>query len=210
MSAGMTQMQIINAALDSIPAKGITAFTDNSESARSAARWYDVTLRLCLRRGLMPWGFATTRIQLAANSNTPVNEFQYEYDLPGNCLAIQRIWPDVPYRKEENKLYTNASTVVLKYTNDDCVSNAGLMDIEFAKFFWLSLAAAMAPKLAEDPARKKTLSDEAEIQYRHASASMSMEDTPDPMPDGPWIQAHEGIGNYISRTDSLLDWNSLP
>lgn len=209
--SGLTDVQIINMALDMIPAKGITARTDVSDPARCANRNYDVTLMKCLRRGLTPWNFATKRIQLVANNNPPVNEFSKEFDLPGTLVAIQQFWPkDVPYRKESGKLYTDATSIVLKYTSNDVLQHPEMMEYDFADYFATELAAVMAPKLSEDTARAAQLKKDSEVAFRHASAAFSMEDTPDKIPEGPWIEAHQGIHNYAQRTDWLLDYPSLP
>lgn len=209
--AGLSDVQIINWALDMIPAKGITARTDSSESARSANRNYDTVLVKCLRRGLTPWSFATKRISLTANSNTPVNEFSSEYDLPGECVAIQDFWPKkVAYRKEGGKLYTNATTVILKYTSSEVLIKPHLMEYDFAEYFATELAATMTPRLCEDPNRSRALRQDAEAAFRRAASAFSMEDTPDVVPDGPWIDQHEGFGNLWNRSDALLDYDSIP
>lgn len=211
---GMSDVQIINRALGKIPAKKITARDDRSPSAREAANHYDPTLQLCLRRGLTPWSFATKRIQLTATNETPVNEFSKVYDLPGDCLAIQMFWPkDCAYRKEGGRLLTNASTIIIKYTSNEVLSKSYLMEFDFMEYFTFALAAEMAPTLSEDPQRTQMLSQKAEEWFRHAAASFSMEDTPDRLPESPWIIAHEGgggEGSWQAFRDAPYDFNSIP
>jgi hypothetical protein len=209
--AGMTRTQIINRALGKIPAKGITAENDSSKSGREAALHYDPTLQLCLRRGLTPWNFATKRIQLAATNNVPVNEFAKEYELPGDCMAIQQIWPKgIRYRKEGGKLYTDDATIIIKYTSNEAISLPHLMEFDFMEYFCYSLAAEMAPTLSEDTAKVKELKQDAEVWFRHASSSFSMEDTPDEMDDGPWIESHEGVSSLYRMRNAGFDYDSLP
>ena len=207
--SNITDVQLINWALGEIPAEGITARTDKSESAIAANRLYDIILQLCLRRGTTPWNFATKRISLTPTNNAPVNEFAKEYELPGDLLAIQMLWPKgVPYRKEGGKLYTNSSTIILKYTSNEVLKKTYLMEWDFAQYFMYSLAAAMTPSLSEDQAKTNDLKKKAEEAYVHASAAFSMEDTPDEMPESIYIRAHEGYAGGWNHNQ--FDFDSLP
>lgn len=206
----ITDVQIANWALSKIPAGAITTRADSSTSAREINTHYDLTLQMCLRRGLTPWNFATKRINITPTVNEPVNEFSKEYDLPGDCMAVQQIYPGIRFRKEGGKLYTNASSLVLKYTSSDVLTQPFLMEMDFMQYFGYALASACAPKLCEDPTRAKYLEDQAEVWFRHAASSMSMEDTPDEMPESPWILAHQGGMSYADRMRCAgFDWDSL-
>lgn len=60
-----------------------------------------------------PWRFAMTKIALAQVNSEPINEWQYTYQIPSNCLLFHGFWgvgPDRLYDIYGDKIMTNISS----------------------------------------------------------------------------------------------------
>lgn len=60
--------------------------TDTAPNAAIARLWFDSARQEFLRSH--SWNFATTRTTLSALSSAPAFEFQYQYQLPANCIKV--------------------------------------------------------------------------------------------------------------------------
>ena len=86
MAAGDTKVTICNQALNLLGADVITSFTDTSNDAASiCSNIYDTVKNMTL--SMYPWSFALTKIELTQSSTSPINEWTYRYDLPGDALT---------------------------------------------------------------------------------------------------------------------------
>ena len=112
-----SNVSICNLALTILGADRITALTDNSENARRLTTIYDPCLEDVLRAH--PWNFAIKRSQLARLSSTPIFGYEYEFQLPADCLRPLEINDGASlimgFKIEGRKVLTEYDTIYLKY-----------------------------------------------------------------------------------------------
>lgn len=122
MASGDTALTVCSDALILIGGEPISAFTEGTDAANTCDRIYPDIRDQALQA--YPWAFSFQKIQLARLSTTPINEFKYEYQLPGDRLGPPRrvfntsatnSYPVQNYRIQENKLLTNEETVYIDY-----------------------------------------------------------------------------------------------
>lgn len=147
----LTKVDILNIALDRIGAKGISAETDKHESARIASRHYEFVLNDLLTRN--DWSFAKTGIVLSPTTNTPINGYSYQFQLPGNFLHVVRVTPQgmaelrqpqhYEYEIHDGYIYTNITPIYLLYINKDVFNSTHKFPPYFAQALALAVAASM-------------------------------------------------------------------
>lgn len=110
-------VSIANLALTVLGADRITSLADNSENARRITAIYDACLEDVLRAH--PWNFAIIRQQLSLLSTTPVFGYQYEFQLPGDCLRVIEVSDGTnlieDFTIEGRKLLSSKDSVSIKY-----------------------------------------------------------------------------------------------
>ena len=84
MASGDTKLSICSDALITLGAKPLSSFSEGTDAAQICDRLYDDIRDSTI--GMHPWTFSFKKTQLARTTTTPVNEFKYEYQLPGDRL----------------------------------------------------------------------------------------------------------------------------
>jgi hypothetical protein len=84
MASGDTKLSICSDALIMLGAAPLSSFSEGTDSAQITDRLYDDIRDSTL--GMYPWSFSFKKIQLNRTNNTPINEFKYEYQLPGDRI----------------------------------------------------------------------------------------------------------------------------
>ncbi len=85
MAAGDTDISICSDTLISLGAAPISSFTEGTDSAQACDRLYP-DLRDTLLSTYV-WSWSLKKVQLARLATTPVNEWKYAYQLPGDQLT---------------------------------------------------------------------------------------------------------------------------
>ena len=122
MAAGDTALSICSDALLMLGAKPISSFDEGTDEASVANRLYpDIKDQAIL---LYPWSFSYKKTSIARLITTPINEYRYEYQLPGDRLTSPRAIYDtsatnIPPRKEYriigDKLLADYEQVYIDY-----------------------------------------------------------------------------------------------
>jgi hypothetical protein len=122
MAAGDTALSICSDALLMLGAKPISSFDEGTDEASVANRLYpDIKDQALL---MYPWSFSYKKTSIARLITTPINEYRYEYQLPGDRLTSPRAIYDtsatnIPPRKEYriigDKLLTDYEQVYIDY-----------------------------------------------------------------------------------------------
>lgn len=111
-----SRVSISNLALTILGADRITSLEDDAENARRLLAIYDDVLKDVLRAH--PWNFAIMRAQLARLATTPLFEYDYEYQLPGNCLRVLSVSDGTnvvtDFKIEGRKLLCDGTTIMIK------------------------------------------------------------------------------------------------
>jgi hypothetical protein len=122
MAAGDTSVSICSDALILLGAKPISSFNDGTDEANTADRLYPNVRDSALM--MYPWTFAYKKVLLSRLITTPVTEWKYEYQLPGDRLGNPRAMyttsdasarPSKEWEVQGDKLLTNETTVYVDY-----------------------------------------------------------------------------------------------
>jgi len=139
-----SKVGICNLALSTLGADRITALTENSENARRLTTVYDDILKDVLRAH--PWNFAIARTTLGQLATTPAFDYDYEYQLPSDCLRVISASDGTnsitDYKIEGRKLLTNDTAVKIKYIIS--VTDPNQFTSQFIYVFCSRLAAEIA------------------------------------------------------------------
>jgi hypothetical protein len=122
MAAGDTDIRVCSDALLMIGQKAISSFNEGTDASNICDRIYPGVKKSTLQS--FPWSFTFKKVQLAQTTNTPVNEYKYEYQLPSDRLGtIRRAFNSTAvgartfsqWTIQGDKLLTNEETVVIDY-----------------------------------------------------------------------------------------------
>jgi hypothetical protein len=86
MAAGDTGVSICSDALILLGAKPISSFNDGTDESNTCDRLYPDVRDMTL--SMYPWSFSYKKAALSQLITTPATEWRYEYQLPGDRLAI--------------------------------------------------------------------------------------------------------------------------
>lgn len=122
MAAGDTAVSICSDALILLGAKSISSFNDGTDESNTCDRLYPDVRDMTL--SMYRWSFAYKKAQLSRLITTPVNEWRYEFQMPGDRLGNPRAAFATtaigarPFKEWEisgDKLYANEQTIVIDY-----------------------------------------------------------------------------------------------
>lgn len=106
MSSLASEVAVANLALTGLGADRIMSLTEDTENARKVNAIFDLVRDEVLRAH--PWNFALERIEFAQTTNTPLYEYDAEYEIPGRVLRILSAESaDTDFVIEGNKVLTN-------------------------------------------------------------------------------------------------------
>lgn len=110
-----SEVDIANSALDKLGVEPINSFTEDNNRAKLCNRSYPLMRDEVLRSH--PWKCAMKRITLTALTSTPAFEYQYEFQLPSDCLRVWKVGSDgeCKWTEEGGKLLFNDSTAEIQY-----------------------------------------------------------------------------------------------
>ena len=110
------EVDIINSALNMVGASNIISRSEDSKSARITNQRYDYVRDAVLRAH--PWNCAISRVEIAADSDSPAFGFTNQFTLPTDpyCLRVLRLeYLDVDFRVEGRKIHCDEDTVKVIY-----------------------------------------------------------------------------------------------
>lgn len=174
----LTQLELVNAALVKLGAFKIAAMTEDSPQAQIAATLYTPVRDALL--SAYAWNFATRQILLDAPASTPIADFDYAFDLPGDTLRVVSVGVHttgrgVTYRVMNNRIETNAPEIIVTYIAS--VSEAAQPPF-FDLVFINRLAAELCVPLTENTARAEGLYRLADQEFSRARSIDAQQDTP--------------------------------
>jgi hypothetical protein len=125
MATGDSKLTICNDALIMLGGRVISSFSEGTDNAQVADRLYDDIKVMCLT--MYPWSFSFKKVQLARTLNTPVTEWKYEYQIPGDVISGPRALFDTSspgarpvtwWERYEDKVLTSYERVWIDYQFD--------------------------------------------------------------------------------------------
>tara|TARA_R100000808_G_scaffold3230_1_gene11616 strand:- start:2843 stop:3433 length:591 start_codon:yes stop_codon:yes gene_type:complete len=162
-----TDISVANQALVRIGGAAITSFTDGTTESSVASTLYETYVRGQL--ALTRWNWAKKDFSLNKNSDTPLEMWDYGYDVPSDLLVLHRVLygdRDIEFERFKDLIYTNqdndADDVVAIYTyrvdeND--------WPADFLLSVVTGLAAQFATSLARDDKMAAVLSEEGAVLF---------------------------------------------
>ncbi len=184
----LTALALCSRALLKIGALPLASFDDGSVESELAGNLYPT-----VRDGLLsahPWKFATGQISLPQLQAAPVADFAKAFLLPADFLRALSAGPGpsgagLVYRIVENRLHTNADSVVLSYIFLPDERN-------FPAFFNQALIARLAAEfcmpLTESTSRAQMLYRIAEEELRLARLVDMQQDMPRALTSFPLVE----------------------
>jgi hypothetical protein len=180
----ISRVSICNSALLKLGAERITALDGSSKEARICEEQYEKMRDLVLQDH--PWNFALVRVELASTSNTPVFEWDYEFQLPVDCLRVIRMQErDYEFVVEGKKLLTNYDTCKILYISK--VEYEANFTAYFAEALAMRLASDLAYNLIQNPGLAGQFLNEYKQFIRDARSIDAQEGTPENVEDNSYI-----------------------
>jgi len=189
---------IANLALTKVGDLRITNLTDNTKPAREILAIYDM-MRDKLQR-TYNWRFCVKRVQLAAEVDTPVFEYENQYPIPSDCLRILQVGdyypaPDLSdlisgsgaeYQLEGNKILTyDSGPLNLRYLSR--VTDPTQFDPAFDDAFASLLAFNVCEALTQSSQKKESALRDYRLALSDAIRSNAIESPPESLADTTWI-----------------------
>lgn len=183
MATSNTEIQ--NRALTLLSVDRIQVDNQTSDQARKMNAIFDSTRDALLSEH--NWNFAMKERQLSLLSDEPIlDAWDYEYQLPADCLRVVNIEGDYQFAIYSNRLYTNTDDARITYVSRETDPN------KFSAGFIKALASRLAADLAFGFTQNATLAERAE-----AKAEKDLK-------EAKWSDAQEGKGIRVIR-GSMVD-----
>jgi hypothetical protein len=175
-------LEICNSALTKLGGRRIDSLTQNIKEARLCNEAYPL-----LRDELLqshPWNFATARVELAQLTSIPAFDYDYEYQLPSDCLRVIDIENpdyDIKWEVSGDKLLSNEETVKIKYIKKE--TNTSKFSPVFIQALSLRLAWDLAYSLIQSGTQAQYWQSAYENYLRSARSYDSQEGKPEEVID---------------------------
>jgi hypothetical protein len=195
------KVEIANRALTKLGAERILLLTDPSKEARVMNSMFDTVFDAELRRHR--WKFAIKRATLPALVATPEWGYAYAYQLPSEFLALVQV-NDIYVRGLKQKtLWTIESGQILtdlpaplKVRYIRRVDNFGVLDPLFVEVMACKLAFEACETLTQSGSKKQSAGEEYSFAVSEAVRQDAIENPPDELPWGAWLDSREAQGTY--------------
>jgi hypothetical protein len=195
-----SQVEIANRALTKLGAARIISFADDNKQSRSVNSMFSVVRDAELRAHL--WSFTIKRDSLPALTTTPAWGYDYEYQLPPDCLRLLEVDDIYPgpnlddYRNANTQEFTIEGRKIL--TNKDAplkiryvsrVADTTQWDATFVEAFACRLAMEMCEDLTQSNSKKESVKDDYNTAIMMAIRANAIELPPQDLPDDSWVMS---------------------
>lgn len=159
-----TALSICNTALLLANANIINSFDDSTREAAMCDALYETTKDAVLAK--FSWSFSIFQETLAKTTNTPLDDWTYEYQLPtGYLRVLKKDTLQNDYRIYKDKLLSNDDGVVLTYQKDPGVS---FYPAYFVRLLEYKMAELLSKALVQDENMAKIYQQDYLIAMREA------------------------------------------
>jgi hypothetical protein len=205
-----SQVSIVNRALVKLGETTVLLITDNVKQARVMAAIYDDTRDAELRANR--WKFAIKRAQLSALVETPTFGYAYQYELPDDYLALVQVGEfyirtgmkqRAPWSVEGRRLLTDlAAPLSIRYVSR--VQDTAQFDALFVDSLACRLAMEACEALTQSDTKFQRLAAMRDESLKQALRVDAIENPPDELPDGTWLESRTGLSTRIGGADNVL------
>ena len=184
MAGSTSSIQICSNALILIGHPPISSFSEPGAGAQAAANLYEQSYLNMLT--MYRWRFATKKAALSRLSETPTNEFQYQFQLPHDLIYMIKKDTVSDYEIYGNKLYTNDSAVKIDYTYR---VDEDKLPAYFIKAFEFFMAMQFAIPVTGNSTRAQEYQGMYEKQLSRAKYSDASQRPQDTFTHNPYVNA---------------------
>jgi hypothetical protein len=182
----VTQVSICNLALIRCGAARISSISQDTKTAVALNAIWDMSRDIVM--AAHPWNFAIKRDTLAPTATTPEYGYDYEYDLPSDCLRLLREEDsDVEYVVEDSKILSDESELIVSYIYRNENENS------WSPGFANALAWYLVVQIGFTLTQQTKLVESAEKAYKLALAEAryvdASEGTPEPFETIDWVRS---------------------
>lgn len=165
-----TKIRIISDALILLGEKPLSSLNEDRWGATVGSNLFERIYETELQSNR--WRFAMKKEMLAQLVDVPLNEWQYAYQIPTDCLLPTGVYPAQPYEIYGDHIYSNASTLELDYMFKPEIT---AVPRYFAQMLTYAMARDMAMPIKESSAsfqvmNQKYLEQRARAMYADAQA----------------------------------------
>lgn len=207
-----SEVSIVNRALTKLGADRILLLSDDTQQARVMNSMYADVRDAEIRRH--HWKFAIKRTSLPALADAPAWGYQFQYPLPADFLALVQV-NDVyarsckkgqaPWSVEGGNILTDLQAP-LKVRYVARITNPGLFDPLFVEALACKLEWEAAETLTQSSSKKSAAQEEYKFALSEAKRMDAMENPPDMLPDGGWLDSRMD-GSRLGSGDA---WQAFP
>lgn len=184
-----SEVKICNLGLNMIGQQSIISLTQDDKKARHCNLVYEPLRDEVLTA--YPWRFALYRDTLALLSENPAFDYDYQFQLPADCLRVLGMdYSDYVFDIEGDKLLCNNNTANILYIKR--ITDPNL----FGSIFITALATRIASELAIPLVKSKTLAESMFKKYvmlvTLGQGADSQQGVAQDIGAEDWTSAHEG------------------
>lgn len=190
-----SSVEICNQALTKLGAQRIVDLLDDTKAARALNAIFDIKRDAEL--AAHPWTFAITRVAIPASSTAPAYGWPRAFPLPTDCLRLVEVGEDYTFYQgtdgagfqvEGSSVLTDAvSPLRIRYVKR--ITNTGLFSPLFVEALACRLAAEVAEELTQNLSKREAAWAEHKAAITAARRVNAIEQPPQKVPDGEWVQA---------------------
>ena len=108
-----TKIGLISRALILIGEKPLESLTDDRYGATVGVNLFELLYENELQAN--PWRFSMKKAALSRLVVTPLNQFQYAYQIPTDCLLVRHVYPATLYEIFGDRIYSDCTSIELDY-----------------------------------------------------------------------------------------------
>lgn len=205
-----SQVSIVNRALVKLGESTVLLLTDNVKQARTMAAIFDDTRDAELRANR--WKFAIKRAQLSALVDAPQFGYSYQYELPDDYLALVQVGEfyvrtgmkqRAPWSIEGRRLLTDqAAPLAIRYVSR--VTDTSQFDALFVDSLACRLAMEACEALTQSDTKFQRVAAMRAEALKQALRVDAIENPPDELPDGTWLESRTGLSTRLGGADNVL------
>lgn len=184
MAGNTSAIQMASNALVLLGHPPISDFNEPGAGARAASSLYETTYRDMLSG--TRWRFATKKLTLSKLASSPLNEFDYQYQLPNDFLYLNKALDGSDYEVYEDKVYSNMPSLSIDYVFR---VDESYLPPYFARLMEFQLAALLAVPVTANSTRADLYDGMTSRQLKKARYLDSSQRPADEIPTSTYVDA---------------------
>lgn len=177
-----TKIGLISKALILCGEPPLSALTDDRYGATVGSNLFELIYESELQSNR--WRFACGKIALSQLVATPLNEWQYAYQLPSTMLLPLGVYPAQPYEIYADRVYTNATSFELEYMFKPDISACPAY---FTELLVYALAKDMIKPITESDNALQLMTAKYNVQRARAQFADAQGRPNKPIVDSPFL-----------------------